>query len=136
MVMVGDDVSLTCTVELNSGIQPQESDLSLLMVSAQLTHPNGTMLSLSNTLRGTTFTYTTQLNSFRRSDSGNYTCTANIEPQLTATFLTGIDDSMLPSDVLEATTGKIVLKYIVVISLYINKYFRCLFFFRCLTIHR
>jgi hypothetical protein len=76
-----------CTVELNSGIQ--ESDLSLLMVSARLTHPNGTILSLSNTVRGTTFTYTTQLNSFGRSDSGNYTCTATVRPQPTATYLTG-----------------------------------------------
>ena len=68
-----------------------ESDLSLLMVSAELTHPNGTMLSLSNTMSSTTLTYTTQLNSFGRSDSGGYTCTATVRPQPTATYLSGTD---------------------------------------------
>ena len=59
------------------------------MVSAQLTHPNGTMLSLSNTTSGTTFTYTTR---FGRSDSGRYTCAATIRPQSTATpYLSGTD---------------------------------------------
>ena len=82
-------VTVTCTVELNSAIL--QSDLTLLMVSTQLTHPNGTMLSLSNTIRGTTFTYTTQLNSFGRSDSGNYKCTAGVRLQPIATFLMGSD---------------------------------------------
>ena len=68
-----------------------ESELSLLMVSAQLIHPNGTMLSLSNTMSGTTFTYTTQLSSFGRSDSGNYTCTSTIRTQPTAVYLYGSD---------------------------------------------
>ena len=80
-------VTVTCTTELNSAVL--ESDLTLLMVSAQLTHPNGTMLNLSNTMRGTTFTYTTQLNSFGRTDSGNYTCTAEVRPQQTTIYLTG-----------------------------------------------
>ena len=86
-VSVTSTVTVTCTVKLNSAIL--ESDLSLLMVTAQLTHPNGTVLSLSNSVTGTTFTYTTQLNSFRRGDSGNYTCTATITPQPVATYLTG-----------------------------------------------
>ena len=75
---------MTCTVELNS-----ESDVSLLMVSAQLTHPNGAILSLSNTMRGTTSTYTTQLNSFRRSDFGSYICVATIRALSSSTYLSG-----------------------------------------------
>ena len=85
-VYVTSTVTVSCTVELNSAII--ESDLSLLMVSAQLTHPNGTILSLSNTMTGTTFTYTTR---FERSDSGRYTCTATISPQPTAIYLSGTD---------------------------------------------
>ena len=104
MVVVGDSVTLNCALVLNSAIL--ESDLSLLNVSVQLTHPNGTRISLSSSVTGTTFTYTTTVNSFERSDSGNYTCTANIERQSTATYLIGIDNSMLPSDELEVTTGK------------------------------
>ena len=84
---VTSSVTVTCTVELNSAVL--ESDLSLLMVSAQLTHPNGTILSLSNTTRGITFTYTTQINSFRRSDSGNYLCTATVSPLPSNSFLSG-----------------------------------------------
>ena len=103
--MIGDVITLTCTLDLNSVIL--ESDLSLLMVSAQLTHPNGTMLSVSNTMRGTTFTYTTQLNSFGRTDSGNYTCNATIGPQPSSTYLMGIE--MLSNGV-EVTAGGSVSK--------------------------
>ena len=74
-------------MELNSAIV--ESDLSLLMVSAQLIHPNGTMLSLSNTIRGTIFTYATQLNSFRSSDFGSYICVATIRALSSSTYLSG-----------------------------------------------
>ena len=83
-VHVTSSVTVTCTVELNSAIL--ESDLPLLMVSAQLIHPNGNMLSLSNTMRGTTFTYTTR---FGRSDSGRYTCTATVRPDPPSTYISG-----------------------------------------------
>jgi hypothetical protein len=97
-------------VELNSGIL--ESDLLLLMVSAQLTHPNGTMLSLSNTVRGTTFTYTTQLNSFGRSDSGSYTCTATVRPQPTATYLSG---SGVLSSAIEITARELSISIFIIL---------------------
>jgi hypothetical protein len=68
-----------------------ESELSLLMVEAQLFR-DGTPLTLTApTVSGTIFTYATQLNSFGRSDSGNYTCTATTRPQPTATYLSGSD---------------------------------------------
>ena len=86
-VVVGSDLTLTCTLVLNSAIMGSEN--ALLMVEAQLSR-NGTALALpSLSVTGTTFTYTTQLNSFGRSDSGNYTCTATIRPQATAVYLTG-----------------------------------------------
>jgi hypothetical protein len=87
------DVILTCTVELNSAIIV-ESDLPLLMVEVQLFRDeaplsNPTMLSVKG-IR-TTFTYTTQLSSFGRSDFENYSCTATARPQPTAIYLTGND---------------------------------------------
>ena len=78
---------ITCTLVLHSAIL--DSDLSLLTVSAQMTHPNGNILSLSNTTRGTTFTYTAQLNSFGRSDSGNYTCNATVGSEPSLIYVTG-----------------------------------------------
>ena len=103
-VVFGSAITLTCTVELNSTIMM--SDLSLLNVSAQLTHPNGTMLSLSNTVTGTAFTYTIQLDSFSITDVGNYTCNANINPQSSATYLNG--NIVLPSVKIRVVTGEII----------------------------
>jgi hypothetical protein len=74
-------------LELNSAIVA--SEILLLMVEAQLLR-DGTPLTLTEqTIRGTTFTYTTQINSFGRSDSGNYTCTVTVEPEPTLTYVTG-----------------------------------------------
>ena len=83
-------VTVTCTVELNN-LAILQSELSLVIVEAELTIPSGATLSISNPMiSGTTFTYSTQLNSFERSDSGNYVCTATVRPQSTATYLTGV----------------------------------------------
>ena len=100
--MVGSDVTLTCTLELNLAIVA--TDLPLLMVDVQLFRDgiplsNPTMSSAT----GTTFTYTTQLNSFMRSDSGNYTCTATIRPQPSTTYLTG--NETLQSDTINIKAG-------------------------------
>ena len=85
--IVGSDLTLTCTVELNSAIV--NSEIFLLVVDAQLSR-DGTPLALTGpTVTGTTVTYATQLNSFGRSDSGNYTCTATVRPQPSSTYLTG-----------------------------------------------
>ena len=84
---VGSDFIATCTVELGPSVV--DSDLSLLMVDAQLSR-DGTPLTLTGpTVAGTTFTYIIQLDSFGRNDSGNYTCTAAVRPQQPSTFLLG-----------------------------------------------
>ena len=86
-VVVGSDLTLTCTLVLNLAIMGSEN--ALLMVEAQLSR-NGTSLAIaSRSITGKTFTYTTQLSSFGRSDSGNYTCSVTISPQPTAVYLTG-----------------------------------------------
>ena len=84
-LVFGSDVTLTCTLGLNSAIVA--SDLSLLMVEIQLSRDG--VLFDNPSATDITFTYTTQLNSFGRSDFGNYTCNATIRPQPTAVYLTG-----------------------------------------------
>ena len=83
---LGSDVTLRCTVQLDPAIV--ESDLSLLIVDAQLSQDGTPLVLTGPTVTGTTFTYTIQLDSFGRSDSGNYICTATIRPQPTSTYLT------------------------------------------------
>ena len=100
-VSLQSDVTLSCTVELGPAVS--QSDVPLLTVDAQLSR-DGTPLALTGpTVTGTTFTYTIQLDSFGRSDSGNYTCTATVRPQTTSTYLTGNETF---SRVTEVTTGK------------------------------
>ena len=85
--ILGSDVTLTCTLKLHSAVVP--SEILLLMVDTQLSR-DGTPLTLTgSTIRDTTFTYTTQINSFGRSDSGRYTCTATVRPELALTYVTG-----------------------------------------------
>ena len=112
IVIVGSDVTLTCTLVLNSAIVV--SDLSLLMVDAQLSR-DGTPLTLSGrTITGIVYTYITQLNSFGRSDSGNYTCIATVRPQQTSTYLTG-NETM--SSIISIKAGKCSFN----LSLYFNR---------------
>ena len=80
-----------------------EYELPLLMVNAQLSR-DGTVLRLSGpTVTGTTFTYSTQLNSFDESDVGNYTCTATVQPHPTSTYLNATKGK---SDTIELVIGK------------------------------
>jgi hypothetical protein len=102
-LVFGSDVTLTCTLGLNSAIVA--NDLSLLMVDVQLSR-DGTLLDnpSQSPVSGTTFTYTTQLNSFGRSDFENYTCTATISPQPNAIYLTG--NETLQSNAINIRAGK------------------------------
>jgi hypothetical protein len=103
-LVFGSDVTLTCTLWLNSAIVV--NDLSLLMVDVQLSR-DGILLDnpTQSPVPGTTYTYTTQLNPFGISDVGNYTCTATVGPQLTAVYVTG--NEALESGTIRVTTGKI-----------------------------
>ena len=85
--ILGSDVTLTCTLELHSVVVP--SELLLLMVDTQLSR-DGTPLALSGPIAsGTTFTYTRRFETFGRSDSGNYTCTASVGPDLALAYVIG-----------------------------------------------
>ena len=101
-ILDGTDVTVSCAVKMGQGVV--DSDLSLLMVDAQLSR-DGTPLTLSGpTVTGTTFTYTTQLDSFGRNDSGNYTCSATVtRVQQTSTYLTGSGQA---TTVVEIVVGK------------------------------
>ena len=100
-ILDGTDVTVTCAVEMAQGVV--DSDLSLLMVDAQLSR-DGTPLTLTGpTVTGTTFTYTTQLDSFGRNDSGNYTCSATVRPRQTSTYLIG---NGVTSAIIKVVTGE------------------------------
>ena len=84
-----------------------DSEIFLLMVDVQVSWPDGTPLTIAGpTVTGTTFIYTTQLNSFGRSDSGNYTCNATVRPQPSSTYLTGISIML---DIARITTGSLII---------------------------
>ena len=103
--ILGSDVTLTCTFELNSAVVA--SEIFLLMVDTQLFH-DGTLLTLTGpTVSGTTSTYTTQLNSFGRSDSGNYTRTATVRLEPTLTYLTGNETLSTTVNIKAGTAVKI-----------------------------
>ena len=81
-----------------------ESELSLLLVDAQL-FSDGTPLTLTGlTVIGTTFTYTTQLKSFGDSDAGNYSCRSTIRLRASSPFLTGM--GQLESSPIKIVIGK------------------------------
>ena len=82
-----------------------QSDLQLLMVDIWLFRDETPLTLIGPTVTGTTFTYTTQLNSFGTSDSGNYTCTAEIRPQPTLYYIA--IDYMLTSSI-NISTGKFI----------------------------
>ena len=81
----GADVTLNCIVELNPTVTVMKSELTLLdqVVDVQLSR-NATgsrsdnIVLKSPMLSGTTLTYSMVMNSFLRSDSGNYSCMVTI----------------------------------------------------------
>ena len=67
------------------------SELSLLMVTAQLTRPDESVFDLSDpVMSGTTYNFITQVNSFGENDVGDYTCTATVRLQASSPYLTGL----------------------------------------------
>ena len=95
------DATLTCTVKLN--LLVAQSDISLLEVDAQIFR-EGISLNLTDMQsNGTTFTYTINLGSFGRNDSGNYSCKAMVKPHENSTYLTG---NITITDNTKLSTGK------------------------------
>ena len=82
------------------------SELSLLMVTAMLTRQDGSVLNLSNpVMSGTTYNFTTQVNSLGDSDVGDYTCTATVRLQASQSpFLIGMGE--LVSNPIKIVIGK------------------------------
>ena len=100
-VITGRDVTLVCTVRMGQDIM--DSEIFLLMTDAQISLPDGTPLTMMGpSVTGTTFTYTAMVNSFGRSDSGNYTCNATVGAQPSAIYLTGIATMVVTARI---TTG-------------------------------
>ena len=101
IVLNGSAITLSCTVELGPAVL--ESELSSIMVDAQLSR-GGIALALTGpTVSGTTLTYSTELNPFGRSDSGNYTCGVTVRAlSPLSAFLTGVSQL---SDTARVTTG-------------------------------
>ena len=64
---------------------------SLMIVTASITKPDGTVVVLSNPeIEGTAYKLTTQVISFGDEDVGNYTCNATVKPSPSAVYLTGM----------------------------------------------
>ena len=102
--IIGTDVTLTCSVRLNPAILG--SEIFLLTVETQLFRDGIQVVLDGPTVFGTTYTYVAQLNSFGRSDYGNYNCTATVRSQPSLTYITGVDMSF---DTLSITIGRFVL---------------------------
>ena len=91
MVLNGSDVTLICSVQMDQNVLT--SELPFLMVNARLTRPDGSVFDLSDpVMSGTTYNFTTQVNSFGDSDVGDYTCTASVRLQASSPFLTGMGE--------------------------------------------
>ena len=86
---INHDTDVVCSMTMNQDVLA--SELSLLMVEASLTRPDGAPMCLSNPeISGTTFMYTAWLSS--NFDTGNYTCTTRVTPAPDSTYLTGISE--------------------------------------------
>ena len=102
MQVVGSNVTLTCTVELHSAVLV--SEIFFLVVDAQLSRDGSPLPTGLQTVTHTTYTYTTQLNSFGRSNFGSYMCTAIVRPAPSRfIYLTGTETL---SDTVNLTASK------------------------------
>ena len=97
----GFDVTLTCTVILRSG---PEIDIPLTVTMLlSRTDPAGSPLTTTTpSMSGSTYTSTAMVSSFRRDQSGNYTCTATVSSTSPNSFLTVSSGS----DIIRVTVGE------------------------------
>ena len=87
--IIGSNITLTCALKLSSSIL--DSEIFLLMVDVQLFRNGSPLPVFGPIVNGTTYIYTTQLNSFQRSDYGSYNCTATVRPRPTSIYLIGTE---------------------------------------------
>ena len=97
-ITIGSDVTLTCMVKMDEKIL--DSDLSLVMVDAQLSRDGNPLALTGPTVTGTTFIYSRQFESFRR--NGNYTCTATVRSNLSHL----LDNELFISDSIYVSIGE------------------------------
>ena len=108
-VTPGSDVTINCTVELGPVVMT--SELSLLMVDAQLSRDGITLNLSSLTISGTTFTFTIVVRLFGRNDSGNYSCAASVKPN--SSYLT--ENMTLISGSMNILIGKLYIQTHIII---------------------
>ena len=95
-------ITVNCEVDFGQGVS--ESELSLLMVEAQLFR-DGTPLMLDDpTMSGSSLVFGSEISSFNDSSVGNYSCTATISPASSSRFLTGTGQGTSP--LVRLTVGK------------------------------
>ena len=93
---------MNCEVNFGQGVS--ESELSLLMVEAQLFR-DGTPLTLADPImRGSSLIFGSEVCSFSDRDVGNYNCTAIVRPAPSFQFLTGTGQGTSP--LVRLTIGK------------------------------
>ena len=74
---IGSNVTLTCRVELSPAVDVP------VTVNIQLTDPTGQSLAATTpSMDGSTYTSTSNISSFGRSKSGDYTCTSSVTSSL------------------------------------------------------
>ena len=83
----GTSVDVICTVELGPAVV--ESDLSLLVVDAQLSRDGTTLALTGPTMNGIRFIFSSQIASFQMSSVGDYICTATVSLRSAQTYITG-----------------------------------------------
>ena len=98
-IIEGTSISLFCTVEM--GALLVASDWQLFYLEVTFFRDDSKIITFVNS---TTLTYTHQIISFSRDDSGNYSCTAIARPHPSSGF---INSSNSVSDILKVTTGKV-----------------------------
>ena len=121
---VGSDVTLTCTVVLSPAVSVEVD------VSTAWTGPDGLeTINNAHSVIGSTTTYTStaMVRSFRRDQSGNYTCTATASPNPLLSMFLMRGGSRL--GIVKVTTG-MVATILLLISIVWSSYHsfpRCLY---------
>ena len=90
---VGSTVTLTCTVRLNNNSGVIDIPVT---VNTELIGPNGFSENRMAQRMGSASTYTStaMVSSFRRDQSGNYTCTATVSSRFSLNFVLSTSDSV------------------------------------------